>query len=283
MQDTTSADQVLLFLHIPKTAGTTLSDLIYDQYAFEKPVQADDAEGYLKKGIYYVPLGFHGIEEERLLYVKNILATRIDEIRAIAGHFYFGLHEFLPKPSTYITVLRHPVDRVISLYYHTLKCQTLKWPTNPPHYHLVSEKISLDEFVSGISCREAENDQTRRLSGWDHGSGRCSVEMLERAKANLRKHFPVVGLTERFDETLVLLKRTFGWKHIYNFPRQVNRDRPNKESLSPDTLNLIAKYNELDIQLYKYAEGMLDELISNQGVDFEKDLNAFRNLMRSRA
>ena len=107
--------------------------------------------------------------------------------------------------------------------------------------------------------------------------------MLERAKANLRKHFPIVGLTERFDETLVLLKRAFGWKHIYNFPRQVNRDRPNKESISPDTLNLIAKYNELDIQLYKYAEGMLDKLISDQGPDFEKELNTFRNLMRSRA
>lgn len=40
--------------------------------------------------------------------------------------------------------------------------------------------------------------------------GQCSPEMLESAKKNLQD-FAAVGLTERYNETLILLKRAFNW------------------------------------------------------------------------
>jgi hypothetical protein len=100
------------------------------------------------------------------------------------GHFPFGIHQLLPKPSTYLTVLRDPINRVVSLYYHALK-----YSNNPLHERLVAERIGLKEFVSDIACKEAHNDQTRRLSGLNPDFGRCSGEMLEIAKENLRVHF----------------------------------------------------------------------------------------------
>ena len=42
--------------------------------------------------------------------------------------------------------------------------------------------------------------------------GPCTAEIFERAKENLRRHFSVVGLSERFEETLALMKLRFGWK-----------------------------------------------------------------------
>ena len=41
----------------------------------------------------------------------QIPPARLRKTRMFKGHMLFGLHEILPQPSTYITVLRDPVDR----------------------------------------------------------------------------------------------------------------------------------------------------------------------------
>ena len=45
------------------------------------------------------------------------------------GHMLFGLHAILPQPATYITVVREPVDRVISSFYfmRNYKLHPLYW------------------------------------------------------------------------------------------------------------------------------------------------------------
>ena len=49
--------------------------------------------------------------------------------------------------------------------------------------------------------------------------------MLERAKRNLDEHFSWLGMTERFDESLILLRRTFGWRDVRYVSRNVSRSR----------------------------------------------------------
>lgn len=39
--------------------------------------------------------------------------------------------------------------------------------------------------------------------------GKVTREMLEQAKENLMCHFKVIGLTERFDESMMLLRKDF--------------------------------------------------------------------------
>ena len=53
--------EVCLFLHIPKTAGTTLKTCIYDEYA----VEAGHDGRWLHDGIYYFPYGFHKAKRPR--------------------------------------------------------------------------------------------------------------------------------------------------------------------------------------------------------------------------
>jgi hypothetical protein len=274
----------LLFLHIPKTAGSTLGRVVTYQYcpaeAVEQPNQ--DPEVPLYGGTYWPPFDFYrtyyppfeydGVDGERLARAKNVLAARSDEIRVVMGHFPFGIHQLLPKSSTYLTVLREPIDRVVSLYYHTLK-----YSNNPLHDRLVTEGISLKEFVSDIACKEADNDQTRRLSGINPEFGQCSVEMLEIAKQNLRERFSVVGITERFDETLVLSRRILGWHGSTDYwPSLVNKDRPRRESLSSEAADTIAKHNALDAELYAFACQLFDDVVRRQDASFAVELAALR-------
>ena len=52
------------------------------------------------------------------------------------------------------------------------------------------------------------------LSGLTEPFGEVTDEMLEQAKHNLREELVFFGLTERFDESLVLAKRRLGFRSI---------------------------------------------------------------------
>jgi hypothetical protein len=127
-----------------------------------------------------------------------------------------------------------------------------------------------------------DNAQTRIVSGVWVGPefGACTRDMLETAKSNLRDHFVVVGLTERFDETLLLLKRQLGWRRHSYTRHNVTARRPVKRELSEAALGSILSANRLDIELYRYAKELFDEQVRQQGPSFTRELNRFRSVNR---
>jgi hypothetical protein len=243
----------VIFLHIPKAAGTTLHRIIEQQYE---------------------PNTIFTIHEGKtIIDFKNLSEAQRARIRVLKGHLYFGLHEFLPRPSTYITMVRDPIERVISHYYFELRT-----PSHELYKKIKSQNMSLEDFVRSGVCLHLDNGQTRLLSttGAGIGYGQCSNELLESAKKNLREHFAVVGLVERFDETLILLKRKFKWKMPFYIKQNVTKQRPLKENIPKDTLKLIESYNQLDIELYKYTQKLFEELINQQPPLFELELKSLK-------
>ena len=221
---------VCLLLHLPKTAGSTLKHCVYDEYAVEAPA----GHRWLHDGIYYFPYGFHKARRPRYTPAVREMLER-DDVRAVVGHFWFGLHRHLRGPSFYITLLRDPVDRVVSLYHHILRKES-----EPLHVEVASRAVTLEEFVSELGCREADNDQTRRLAGHEPPFGEVDEGLLALAKRHLDDHFAFVGVTERFDESLVALRRRLQWEYVLYLPMLVNPNRPPKSSLPPETVALIA-------------------------------------------
>lgn len=260
------SDRALLFLHIPKAGGSTLNYILHVYHARND------------RGVIYYPA--LGIQRE---YNRNPSSTVNDMpvdnrlVRFISGHFTFGLHRFLTVPATYITLLRDPVDRVVSLYYHVLRSSH-----EPLHQHLLRENISLSDFVTHVCCREAEDDQTWRLSGLGPDTRTSPQRMLALAKENIRQYFSISGVTERFDETVVLLKRTLGWQDVSYAPKLVNESRPHLSNISPRTRELIATRNELDIELYEWVKTSFDEAVQRQGSAFADELTALRRLNAER-
>jgi hypothetical protein len=152
----------------------------------------------------------------------------------------------------------------MSFYYHAIRCDDLGGR--------VPADVPLEEFV-GLGFPEVEDDQTRRIAG---DTGVCSKRTLSRAKDNIVKYFAVVGVTHRFDETCVLIQRTLGWSERLYWPRLVNDARPKRAEIDPVTERLIAERNELDCELFAFAEGLLEESVSRQGHDFTDQVRRFR-------
>jgi hypothetical protein len=158
------------------------------------------------------------------------------------GHMLFGLHEVLPQPATYITVLRDPVERVLSAYYYM---RTYK--LHPFYWKLRKQKWSLEDYVERT---RRDNVQCKIIAGADY-HGPSTEKIFETAKEHMNRYFSVVGLSERFEESLALMKLRFGWRLNSYSAFNVTRSRPKKGDLSQSTLDLIVQRNSFDMELYR--------------------------------
>lgn len=229
-------DESIIFLHLPKTAGTTLNRLIEWEYPLTEMYSVD-------------PVLF----EWSYAHLRNLPPKRLRKTRIFKGHMLFGLHEVLPQPSTYITVLRDPVNRVLSAFYFMRG-----YKLHPLYWRLRREKWSLEQYVA-LSTRD--NVQCKIIANADYHLP-CTQEILDRALDHLNRYFSVIGLSERLEESLALMKLRFGWQLKSYSSFNVTRKRPKRDDLPPATLAMIAEKNRFDIELYRRASELFEEAVS---------------------
>jgi hypothetical protein len=183
----------------------------------------------------------------------------------------YGLHRYCDR-YTYIALFRDPVDRVVSYYYYIIK-----QPGHYLHNIVLANRMRLEEFVSAGLSTEFDNIQTRQISGIEGVPyGTCTEKMLETAKLNLIRQYAVAGLTERFDETIILMKRHFGWSYPLYVRRHVQTNRPVRDKIPESTIKLIEQTNALDVELYRFAAKKFDRLVSEQDESFQDELNKLK-------
>jgi len=241
MTQSDGASEAVIFLHLPKAAGSTLNRLIEWEYPLFEMYSIDPVFFKWSWG-----------------HLQHLSKERLRRTRMFKGHMLFGLHAILPQPATYITVLREPVDRVISAFYfmRTYKLHPLYWK-------LKSENWSLEDFVRRVP---RDNVQCKIIARAEYGKP-CTAEICERAKENLVRYFSVVGLFEHFEESLALMKLRFGWKLQRYSSFNVTRSRPRKADIPQWILDLIAGRNSLDISLYECASNLFQTAVTTHAAE----------------
>ena len=266
---------IVVYIHIPKAGGTTLAHWLYEQLRSpaREGCESKEEDGWLSSGVFYYPSGYvRGPYSHDVDRIRRVLSR--SDLKAVLGHCQFGIHEQLARPANYITMLRHPVERVKSLY-HFEKLVEGKYGE---HQGInMPGETTLESFVESPPFEDVDNGQTRRISGLRPEVGGCTRTMLKRAKDNLRKNFAVVGLTERFDETLILLKQTFSWqRNVFYYPVNTNPGRTAMTDESSETINTILEHNALDYELYQFATELMESAVSRYGDAFQDQLEEFR-------
>ncbi len=99
-------------------------------------------------------------------------------------------------------------------------------------------------------------------------------------QAHLQR-FGFVGLTERFDESIVMMKHFLGWRKLRYFVRKQTRDRPSMDKVDPASLQLIRECNKFDLELYEFAQELfqrqIDELQARAGISIAQEYDDFKN------
>ncbi len=178
----------------------------------------------------------------------------------LRGHVAFGSHHELPQTCVYFTIVREPVSRVISVYNYICADRV-------HHLHKEVMQMGLSRFVMSGITGETNDAQVRQLCGIDgefpqkpygkmlHPYGFCTEDMFEQVLVNFKEHFVVVGLTERFDDTLQQLRERLSWR-VGSYVRK--NSVPPRAPVTDTDRDVIREYNQLDVKLYEYVKGKFD-------------------------
>ncbi len=239
------SEPVDFFIHVPKTAGTTMLRIIEDRY-------------------------LPGSVESLYLAPPEEAAARIAGIgpqtRIVAGHVDYGFSRHFPGAFRAFAMLREPVDRAISLFYFVKR-----EASHPSHQAVLEGAITIEEM-----SREQGGMQARFIAGYSPAEPVDDETLLARAKHHLVEKLAVFGLTERFDETLLLLTKALGWTLRGYARMNVTRQRPSKDATDPALLAAIREASAVDVALYEFAREIFETRIAGQPPEFAEELAALR-------
>ena len=241
-----------VFLHVPKTAGSSLRTVLSRQYGARHVLYFDLGAGDQR------PM------PDIAAALRQGMAGR--DIRLFTGHQFLGLHEALREPCLYFTLLRDPVERVLSEYFYAFT-----YPHHAQREAIVSGRLGPIDFLTGPL--HGRGDAQAQLL-----AGRTRRPVLDAALANLADSIAVAGVAEEFDRSLLLIARRLGWAPPLYVARNVTRLTPAQAALREDARRQAAAHHGLfatDIALHQAARARLAADIAAEGPVFEDAFAAF--------
>ena len=248
-------ENLLIFLHIVKAGGTSLRWALEEQFPCKNVLRCYESKGCTLDQVSAIP------EKKR------------KKFQFFVSHYSFGTHELFPQPASYITMLRKPIARSISQYYSFIY--------EDPKGKWNNSVRSIAGYIHNMKRIKHDNLQLRYIANLLQEE-ELTTSHLEIAKANLENHFSAVGITERFEESLALFSKVFGWKKLTYVRRNITKSKPVDFRLEPDLLKLLNKHNELDLALYEFCLSLFDSELEKHKVCFTNINSAQQNTMMTK-
>ncbi len=242
---------MLAFIHMPKAAGTTLANILRRNFGRRH----FDTRFFSDRPV------FAAADYRRIRWVYP-------ELKSIAGHGVTGTSDLatVVPDIRHFTFVREPMARLLSQYEFNWNClsedQRKRW--TPDAYF---EEVILTEFA---------NVQSRMLAG-DEGADR-SIAFLVQSNA-------FIGMTESYDESLVLFREWTGEADLDIRYRSVNETVSVGDSLRSQISQRLANDSALreranraveqDRAVYEFACQRYQEQKSAYGSSLGLDLDRF--------
>ena len=227
----------LIFLHIAKTAGTSLVE-------------------YLRR---LLPVGTVLSHGDFLEFPDERLSPeQMDEYQVISGHFGYAHIQPYLEDSFSVTFLRDPMQRVLSFYKFCMH------PDMQRRFPVAraARDLSIDDFFTSTLpevCEALDNLQVWQLADmyWHEDRMRLShltdLEMLALAEQHLEE-LSYVGFTENFATDFAAILQLLGLPVADDIPREFVTPKPLLlQQLAPATQSSLRDRLALDFELYARA------------------------------
>ncbi len=217
----------IVSVHIPKTGGVSFGVLLKKIYGLRC------AYDYSRIPWFKKPVGQLGALKQALKRMHHL-----DFVKCIHGHFYADAFDDKYKDNVkYVTWLRDPVERLISLYEFWAYSSS---PVLSSKFQAAFRKLTFDDFIKHQKLDfHVNNGQTRML-------GQKSID-----------DFEFVGIQEKYEQGVNVFLKIMGLDDIQvEIPmRNVNKKRNiEKNNISKKQIERIVELNAKDIELYEKAK-----------------------------
>ncbi|MEL7085269.1 MAG: sulfotransferase family 2 domain-containing protein [Cyanobacteria bacterium J06597_1] len=262
---TLNCSKALLFHHIPKNAGTSFRDILTKNYSRTER------------------LYFYGNTEniQSIFQSEKISDVNVRTIKCIATHKPKDWLNYLGSDYQAISFIRHPLDRVISLYNYLLSIPEER--SGEGGYKITAtireQELSLDDIYDTFAqCFPQDSPDINLFSGFFNGQYRhllgCHLNVrltpylceksLEKLplfyeiKSILDKHY-YLGVVEEFNASIDKIAEAFNWKTT-SYPHNLLGKSSGKTQISPSLRQKIIDYNQIDLLLWQLVrENILHE------------------------
>lgn len=234
---------MLVFIHCNKTGGTTLTHMLRSNFGL-RHCQVEPWHASWTGD----PFSASDLQRLRRYYPS---------LKSIAGHRITGHVDLEDNGAKfkYFTLMRNPLKLCASRFQYRVQKTGRK--------HLVFEEWIQQDFT--------HNHQTKWMAG---------VEDAAEAIRIIKEKNIFVGLTERFDESMVLLKSlvanelNISYKRVNVAPKNEIKDR----LLSTDsTRQMLVESQLADLELYNYVEQELFPTYQREyGASLEADVASYK-------
>lgn len=233
-------ERLICFIHIEKAAGITLHH-IFKNNTF--------------RYITLTPWSIWANDRENVFTAEEARIFKLfPYFKGFGGHttrVYLDYESAIGKPIEYFTFLREPVSRFISQYFYHKQIMNINW--------------DLETFLEN---GHFNNFMTKRI---------CGKDDPDLAIQYLKEKFKFVGLVEKFDESLLLLKNEL---NLNNFNMHYEIKNVNvkkaKNEISAKIIERVKEANQNDLKIYEFVkEELFPWYKTRYGASLGKDLEDF--------
>lgn len=217
-------DPLLVSLHLPKTAGTSFAVALQAHYGEHYQADYDDLPMQVAPW------------RRKLRALRGgwqLRRTGLAQVACLHGHFLPAkyLLALSGRQATFITWLRHPVERVVSHYHYWRRDYDGRDPYQPLRNRMLSEDWSLERFALGPEMRDL---YCQYLWRFDPGQ------------------FAFIGITERYAEDLARFAESFRWRDCVLEHALHNPDRCDGDyQISRKLREQLIRHHACDMALYQ--------------------------------
>ncbi len=261
--------RILLFLHLAKTGGMTLADILARNFRPDEYPQVSPDETK--------PAAL-GTWSPDVLVRAIARMPRPEKVRAVWGHWGPDARAALPRPCAAITLLRDPRELIVSAYHYTDSHTRLMRTFDEYMAERSEYPIGFDNPLTRVlsarpELNPADTDATTATHPMVTGADlSAATTMLDDCM--------LVGVTEQFDETLLILASDLGWtlSDLVYTRINVTEHRPALAELASATRKKLSDLTLYDVRLHTYARELLGRRIQGYRDSLERTLLLFRQL-----
>jgi hypothetical protein len=216
--------RTIFFMHIPKTAGSSVHRLLELNFAPWRTYS----------------LAYPALQAQQLF--ARLPREIRNGYRLVKGHFPYGFHEHVDTEPTYVSFARHPLARVLSDYNY--RCTV---PFLPRFQEFRDTGFSFGFYLENLYIPSLS---TLFFAGIGHlrEPDAPMDALFRRAVANLDR-FEFVGISEDFENSVERLASVVGLKRIAAVRTNVTSTRYKSEFSAAEKTRLV-EAEKWDVELY---------------------------------
>ncbi|MCH8488472.1 MAG: sulfotransferase family protein [Oceanicaulis sp.] len=232
-----SESDVIIFNHIPKTGGTSIIKMFREVYGEDKCFRHRRRDSKTDK---YTPA------------ITSVDRADLDAYKFVAGHFFYGNHKLFDARVKYISVVRDPLERLISDYYFNRRIGRADRKE-------MARSMSLEDYIvfklGKPNSNMTSSSQVKYVS---------AKETFIEAAEVIRQNYFCICTMPQLNDMQGLLARAIGRPDLAPRHDNKSKDKRPMPSISPEIVDQLMDRFAEDIKLYRWTEAYFNEAFKSE-------------------